>query len=62
MPAQLVPPIELLGVTGEQPVHAQAQIAARRLNHQMKVIAHQHKGMRLPSRSHTRSPQQLKKK
>jgi len=50
MPEELVPAIEAAGVRAQKPFHAGHQIPQRRLNHEMKMVAHQAKGMNLPAR------------
>src|SRR6266513_4965016 len=48
MPPQTVPAIESLRVGAQQPLHACAQVAARRFDNQMKMIVHQTIGVNLP--------------
>jgi hypothetical protein len=44
-----VPAIELLSVGTQKPLHARAQVAARRFYYEMKMIAHQTVGVNLPT-------------
>ena len=45
---QLMPGIVALRVCSEKPLHPRSQIGARRLDHDMEVIAYQAPGMHLP--------------
>ena len=47
MAAQIVPPVEPIGIRAQQPAHSGHQIAFRRLDHQVKMVFHQAKGMNL---------------
>jgi hypothetical protein len=48
MTPQTVTAIESLGVGAQEPLHACAQVAARRFHNQMKMIIHQTIGVNLP--------------
>ncbi len=61
MPRKSVPSIEALGIGTEKPLHSGAQIAARRLHDQMKMIGHQAIRMNLPGRPAAGAFQNLKK-
>src|SRR5450759_407260 len=41
VPAELVPVIQTNGVSAQQPSHPRHQVGVRRLDHQMKMIAHE---------------------
>jgi len=41
MPEFLVPPIKPAGVSPQEPIHARPHVRFRRLQNQMKVVAHQ---------------------
>ena len=49
MTPKTVPAIELLSVGTQKPLHARAQVAARRFYYEMKMIAHQTVGVNLPT-------------
>ena len=46
-PEKLVPTIEAQCVTAQQPAHPRHQVALWRLDHQMKVVAHEAIGVNL---------------
>ena len=49
MAEQLVPPVETAGVSAQKPLHACDQIGLGRLDHEMKMIRHEHIGVNLPA-------------
>src|SRR4051812_30323131 len=53
--------VPALRVSPQQPFHSDAQVGLRRLHHHMKVVAHQHVGMDLPTRLCTGLSQGLQK-
>ena len=58
---QTVTAIESLGVGAQEPLHACAQVAARRFHNQMKMIIHQTIGVNLPPGPPTGLVQQIQK-
>ena len=61
MPKSLVPGIESQRIGTQQPTHARHQIPVGRLNHQVKMIAHQTVGMNLKTALLARLRQRLDK-
>ena len=47
---ELVPTIESIGISAEEPLHADDQIRLRRFDHQVKMVGHENEGMHLPTR------------
>src|SRR5213080_4200197 len=61
MTPQTVTAIESLGVGAQEPLHACAQVAARRFYNQMKMIIHQTIGVNLPPAPAAGLAQQIEK-
>jgi hypothetical protein len=59
VPEQLVPPVEAAGGGAQQPLHPGDQIRLRRLDHEVKMIGHEHVGVNLPARLGARLAQRL---
>jgi len=49
VPEELMPPVEAGGVSAQKPFHADNPIRLRRLDHEVKVIRHEDKGVNLPA-------------